>query len=1048
MAFWKNIFAAKPKKKKEYLNLILNVDPNTIWETTGELGDGSFGKVYKAKHCETGDEAAAKIVEIHNDTELDDFMVEIDILAECKHKNIINLYEAYYFDNKLWILIEFCAGGALDDIILDLERGLDEAMIKVVCRQMFEALTYLHSIGKVIHRDLKAGNLLLSNTGEIKLADFGVSAKNKKTLQRRDTFIGTPYWMAPEVAITETCKDDPYDYKCDVWSAGITLIELAETQPPYHEMSPMRVLFKIPKAEPPSLKQPRIWSVDFKSFLAKCLTKAPCNRPTAAELLQHPFISNVTSTKPLKELYNLMKAEVVETLEDLPEDVPMDKTRKSSGGSLESIPGSESSSISDHSRDMVRSDEYSNQNKLSDQSSMSEKCDSIKDVTSNDGFVENKIDVIPRSDSNMSKKSDKLILLTNEREKTLSEKHDDSHGIVKDQAGQKRLSSNSVVSTDDVSSNSDVISSPNAINNSENNESTVTQYGQGTETDKYSSKVDDIFDKLQESEDANDIVNKNTVDNRELEKDKITENRISANGDVIRDNGIGNNIQRNANNDERKSEEDVKSQSQILSQELSKHVPSNNQLSNGLSGKTSPDKQDTQQYKTLTRTRKFVKDGQVVTEVTSRVVDISQQDRRDEKRREQQLRKQHFREVKLLQREEQKQGNELVARIRKHWETQEQKFEVENADMERKFNVDLEHMARQQKREIEKLEAAQQKDLELAVKKLKINQEKEFKKFQNYLKEEAKTEMKKIDSLPRSERKECQRKKKDELAATNQAKEYEFRQKQHYTYQKYHKDSVEDQRKEMAKKEIEFLNLKHDRIRKHESMKWEVEQKQLRERHMMSTSQLKEMFFLQRSQMSNRHVKEMEQHLNLAKMKEEELKRRIELEKKRLPKMQKNDLKFKAQSFRKTLRNSDKKVSMDFEREKMKEFHESESRRARSEYDRMISRQHVETEELRASQEAALKELQQLQNEKQHMLIESETAKLKERDEKYQEDELVWRNNLGPRKKALEEKFAREKREQQVFYSRNSSMEQPVTLQQNVESAEKEKNGGTMVHSY
>lgn len=252
----------------------------------------------------------------------------------------------------------------------------------------------------------------------------------------------------------------------------------------------------------------------------------------------------------------------------------MDKTRKISGGSLESIPGSESSSISDHSRDMVRSDEYSNQNKLSDRSSMSEKCDSIKDVTSNDGFVENKIDVIPRSDSNMSKKSDKLILLTNEREKTLTEKHDDSRGIVKDQEGQKRLSSNSVVSTDDVSSNSDVISSPNAINNSENNENTVTQYGQGTETDKYSSRVDDIFDKLQESEDANDIVNKNTVDNRELEKDKITENRISANGDVIRDNGIGNNIQRNVKNDERKSEEEVKSQSQILSQELSKHVPS------------------------------------------------------------------------------------------------------------------------------------------------------------------------------------------------------------------------------------------------------------------------------------------------------------------------------------------------------------------------------------------------------------------------------------------------------------------------------------------
>uniref|UniRef100_A0A671WIX5 non-specific serine/threonine protein kinase n=1 Tax=Sparus aurata TaxID=8175 RepID=A0A671WIX5_SPAAU len=253
---FRKIFKLGPdKKKKQYEHVHRDVNPEEIWEIIGELGDGAFGKVFKAQNKQNGTLAAAKVIDTKTEDELEDYMVEIDILASCDHHHIVKLLDAFYFEGKLWILIEFCAGGAVDAIMLELERPLTEPQIRVVCRQTLEALIYLHE-NKVIHRDLKAGNILLSLDGEVKLADFGVSAKNTKTLQRRDSFIGTPYWMAPEVVMCETSKDRPYDYKADIWSLGVTLIELAQIEPPNHEMNPMRVLLKIAKSEPPTLMHP------------------------------------------------------------------------------------------------------------------------------------------------------------------------------------------------------------------------------------------------------------------------------------------------------------------------------------------------------------------------------------------------------------------------------------------------------------------------------------------------------------------------------------------------------------------------------------------------------------------------------------------------------------------------------------------------------------------------------------------------------------------------------------------------------------------------
>uniref|UniRef100_A0A670XW01 non-specific serine/threonine protein kinase n=1 Tax=Pseudonaja textilis TaxID=8673 RepID=A0A670XW01_PSETE len=261
------------RRSKEYEHVRRDLDPNDVWEIVGELGDGAFGKVYK-------------------------------------------------------IMIEFCPGGAVDATMLELDRGLTESQIQVICRQMLEALNYLHG-KKIIHRDLKAGNVLLTLDGDIKLADFGVSAKNMKTVQKRDSFIGTPYWMAPEVVMCETMKDTPYDYKADIWSLGITLIEMAQIEPPHHELNPMRVLLKIAKSDPPTLNYPSKWSPAFRDFLKTALDKNPETRPTATQLLEHPFVSKVTTNKALRELVAEAKAEVMEEIEDNREEVEEEDSSES-----------------------------------------------------------------------------------------------------------------------------------------------------------------------------------------------------------------------------------------------------------------------------------------------------------------------------------------------------------------------------------------------------------------------------------------------------------------------------------------------------------------------------------------------------------------------------------------------------------------------------------------------------------------------------------------------------------------------------------------------
>ncbi|CAB3401123.1 unnamed protein product [Caenorhabditis bovis] len=313
----KNLFRGGTIEKKLPSYIQDNVNPKDHWNIIGELGDGAFGKVEKAvSKTDPHKFAASKSIEIQEGEEVEDFLIEIEILTQCKnHPNMVGLYSCYFFENKLTMMLEFCGGGAVDNIMLELEKPLTESQIRYIAYYVCEALKFIHS-QNVIHRDLKAGNILLTDDGQVKLADFGVSAKLKSDREKRDTFIGTPYWMAPEVMMCETFKDQPYDCKADIWSYGITLIEMAQMEPPHSDVSPMRVLIKVQKSPPPTLDENSHWSSSFRNFLKKCLVKQPVERLSASELLEEKWLSNATSEKKsilmlLAEMQADVKEEVI-----------------------------------------------------------------------------------------------------------------------------------------------------------------------------------------------------------------------------------------------------------------------------------------------------------------------------------------------------------------------------------------------------------------------------------------------------------------------------------------------------------------------------------------------------------------------------------------------------------------------------------------------------------------------------------------------------------------------------------------------------------------
>ncbi|XP_077585257.1 STE20-like serine/threonine-protein kinase isoform X3 [Stigmatopora nigra] len=1026
---FRKIFKLGPdRKKKQYEHVHRDVNPEDIWDIIGELGDGAFGKVYKAQNKQNGTLAAAKVIDTKTEDELEDYMVEIDILASCDHHHIVKLLDAFYFDGKLWILIEFCAGGAVDAIMLELERPLTEPQIRVVCRQTLEALVYLHE-NKIIHRDLKAGNILLSLDGEVKLADFGVSAKNTKTLQRRDSFIGTPYWMAPEVVMCETSKDRPYDYKADIWSLGVTLIELAQIEPPNHEMNPMRVLLKIAKSEPPTLMQPSRWTADFNDFLRRALDKNVDNRWGPLQLLQHPFVSSVVDSRPLRELIAEAKAEVTEEIEDSKEE-----EEETEEPETPVAPG--------HKR------------APSDVSMASSEEDKVPSTPSALESVTEKIEAEPVEERTGDKISDEG-LGTSEPDKTEEEKVAESENEEpaslesQDKADESLLGDlTSVEDVDGIPTEEEKINEAPEVTGDEQPEEEINedepnrQIVESSESEEPLDKPEQLNepDHAVDQEDLTDMTD-GVVETTESHVDGDTETNLSKgeclpekpevsglpDEDVRPTNGVyedandisgGQTLATKEDGDatqvedgavqiETEAETKTEQGSPVVSQpetekdsdsgsgsvadtsSLDLNLSISSFLSKSNDGGSLSIQELKRQKKTLKKTRKFLVDGMEVSVTTSKIV--TDDDAKNEEMRF--LRRQELRELRLLQKEEQRAQQQLSHKLQQQRDQIWRRFEQETTAKKRQYDQEVEGLEKKQKQTIERLEQDHTTRLRDEAKRIKGDQDKELSKFQNMLKNKKKEEQ-------------------------------EFLQKQQQELDGELKKIIQQHKVEIATIERECLNHKQQLMRAREAAMWELEERHLQEKHQQLKQQLKDQYFLQRHQLLKRHDKEMEQMQRYNQRLVEEMKNKQNQERVRLPKIQRSDGKTRMAMFKKSLRIAPSAIiTPDQERERIKQFAFQEEKRQKNERLHQHQKHLNQMRDLQLHCDSNIRELQQLQNEKCHLLIEHETQKLKELDEEHGQEIKEWREKLRPRKKALEEEFTRKLQEQEMFFKMSGESE-------------------------
>ncbi|XP_023392912.1 serine/threonine-protein kinase 10 [Pteropus vampyrus] len=886
------------RKSREYEHVRRDVDPNEVWEIVGELGDGAFGKVYKAKNKETGALAAAKVIETKSEEELEDYIVEIEILATCDHPYIVKLLGAYYHDGKLWIMIEFCPGGAVDAIMLELDRGLTEPQIQVVCRQMLEALSFLHG-KRIIHRDLKAGNVLMTLEGDIRLADFGVSAKNLKTLQKRDSFIGTPYWMAPEVVMCETMKDTPYDYKADIWSLGITLIEMAQIEPPHHELNPMRVLLKIAKSDPPTLLTPSKWSAEFRDFLKTALDKNPETRPSAAQLLEIGVAAganwclkgiSVMPPPPLLLLVVMVMVVMVEVM-----------TRRDEGEEEEAVDAT--SPLENHTPDS------------SEASPVSLSADDDKPLT-------------PLPPSQPQDRAN----------------------------GPSQPSGDRCLPT---------ISPPDAAPGNEN--------GLAVPVPLRKSRPLSMDARIQVSEEKQAPHLGGGLSPAASRSQKASQSRpISSALETLGSEKLANGslelpVQASPRPSKRNSDAGSLSTSESMDygSSLSADLSLNREtgsLSIKVTSPSAPPK--VPQSALLGFGLPF--------------------------------RRQELRELRLLQKEEHRNQTQLSSKHELQLEQMHKRFEQEISTKKKFFDTELENLERQQKQQVEKMEQDHAVRRREEAKRIRLEQERDYGRFQEQLRLMKKEVKNEVEKLPRQQRKESMKQKMEEGGTVIS-----------YTV-----------RWALAVGTSPGAGSSTDR----EAALWEIEEHHLQERHQLVKQQLKDQYFLQRHELVRKHEKEREQMQRYNQRMVEQLKARQQQEKARLPKIQRSEGKTRMAMYKKSLHINGAGSAAE-QREKVKQFSQQEEKRQKSERLQQQQKHESQMRDMVAQCDSNMSELQQLQNEKCHLLVEHETQKLKALDESHNQNLKEWRDKLRPRKKALEEDLNQKKREQEMFFKLNEETE-------------------------
>uniref|UniRef100_A0A665XAW2 non-specific serine/threonine protein kinase n=1 Tax=Echeneis naucrates TaxID=173247 RepID=A0A665XAW2_ECHNA len=1070
---FRKIFKLGPdKKKKQYEHVHRDVNPEEIWDIIGELGDGAFGKVYKAQNKQNGTLAAAKVIDTKTEDELEDYMVEIDILASCDHHYIVKLLDAFYYEGKLWV-----RGADIGT------QALTEPQIRVVCKQTLEALIYLHE-NKVIHRDLKAGNILLSLDGDVKLADFGVSAKNTKTLQRRDSFIGTPYWMAPEVVMCETSKDRPYDYKADIWSLGVTLIELAQIEPPNHEMNPMRVLLKIAKSEPPTLMHPSPPSdTSVASSEDDKIPPTPSTLESVTEKTEAEPAEDHTSDKPsdeglqaseevkteeekLTEVSNAINEDlpsrIVEPSKDLvPQDVPDAKQEDSQAEEIPAEFVSQSEEPVDIQIVTDGTETDVEQKETQEETQATEEDRTLQEVTEEQGT-----EGIRDSQEKPKDTPEEPESISGEGAQTGEESRESDEVMPQNKVAQDRM--------EDTPNDSDVHVEPENIepNVMDTNMNGVTDTKSSVDEPPTNTMVekeviespilvkpdDEVPEEEEKAEQENqtreelepetqappEIINgvsgevRDTSENSEQveppedisakeDEDKLTPAEESTSQDAV-------SVQESETDSETKIEKgshavskpdvekdsDSGSSSAADSNSLDLNLSISSFLSKTKEGGSISMQESKRQKKTLKKTRKFMVDGVEVSVTTSKIV--TDKDTKSEEMRF--LRRQELRELRLLQKEEHRALQQLNNKLQQQREQIYRRFEQETTAKKRQYDQEVENLEKKQKQTIERLEQDHTSRLRDEAKRIKSDQDKELSKFQNMLKNRKKEVKQEVGQSPKHMRKELMKRLKEDLSVLKTAEEQEFLQKQQQDLDGALKKIIQQHKVEIATIEKDCLNHKQQLMRAREAAMWELEERHLQEKHQQLKQQLKDQYFLQRHQLLKRHEKEMEQMQRYNQRLIEEMKNKQTQERVRLPKIQRSEAKTRMAMFKKSLRiTATASVTPEQERERIKQFASQEEKRQKNERLHQHQKHENQMRDLQLLCDSNIRELQQLQNEKCHLLIEHETQKLKELDEEHSQEIKEWRERLRPRKKALEDEFTRKLQEQEVFFKMSGESE-------------------------